>query len=113
MEALASGALVLTDPMNPLPSWYQDGVNIVVYRNLWQLKNYIRYYLNHESERLKIAKAGFELAMSKHRSSHNMERLVLGNWNLPNFGEFAQYGSMMETSISAKQNEANKREKNV
>lgn len=102
MEALASGALVLTDPMNPLPSWYQDGVNIVVYRNLWQLKNYIRYYLNHDSERLKIAKAGFELAMSKHRSSHNMERLVLDNWNLPNFGEFAQYGSIMETSTSTK-----------
>ena len=80
MEALAGGAMVLTDPMQPLPVHIQDGKHLLVYRSLGQLKRLIKYYLEYPEERLKIARAGHDLAMTAHRSWHIMERFVLGEW---------------------------------
>lgn len=80
MEALAGGALVMTDPMHPLPYKLVDGDGIVVYSSLKDLKEKIVYYINNPSERLQIAKRGYYVAMNYHRSWHIMERLLLGNW---------------------------------
>ena len=80
MEALVSGAMVMTDPMKPLPYNFRNGTNIVVYRSIKELKHYARYYMKHEEERLQIAKQGYETSMNYHRSWNIMERLVLGNW---------------------------------
>jgi hypothetical protein len=89
MESLASGALVLSDPMIAPPAGLQNKVNIVFYPNPRELRNLIRYYLHpdHESKRIAIAQKGFELAMGRHRSWHRMEELLFGepltNVNLP------------------------------
>ena len=48
MEALATGALVLTDPMTHLPSHLVDGESLVVYRSLAELRDKIVYYLENE-----------------------------------------------------------------
>ena len=80
MEALAGGALVLTDPMQPLPVHVHDGKHLLVYKSLGQLKKLIKYYLEHPKERLKIARAGHKVAMTAHRSWHIMERFILGEW---------------------------------
>jgi Glycosyl transferases group 1 len=79
-EAIVGGALVMTDFMWSLPHGYQDGVNIVVYRNLDDLRTKLLYYLNpqHESKRLTIAHAGWKLAMESHRTFHWMERIFFG-----------------------------------
>ena len=84
MEALCcSGALVLTDPMDPLPFQYQNGTNIIVYNSIRELKHYAAYYSHpdHEEERIQVAELGQQTAMQYHRSWQIMDRLVFGNWS--------------------------------
>mmetsp|Transcript_4281 Transcript_4281/g.8193 ORF Transcript_4281/g.8193 Transcript_4281/m.8193 type:complete len:226 (+) Transcript_4281:963-1640(+) len=84
MEALAGGAFVLTDPMHPLPCGIEDGSHLVVYNNMSQLKLYLKYYLEHDKERLLIAENGYKAAMMHHRSWNLMEETVFGDWTKPN-----------------------------
>ena len=78
-EAMVAGACVFSDPMLTLPEGYKDGVNIVIYNSLDELKVLIIQYLKDDAKRLKIAQAGYELAMSRHRTYHWMEELFFGN----------------------------------
>ena len=77
MEALISGALVFTDPMIYLPSGFKDGVNLVVYNSIVDLKEKVKYYLQDDKKRRNIARRGRDLALSKHRSWHYMEDYIL------------------------------------
>eukprot|EP00980_Cylindrotheca_fusiformis_P002999 scaffold692_cov118-Cylindrotheca_fusiformis.AAC.21 len=78
-ESLASGALVLTDPMLVMPHGLANGTNLLVYRNVKELKSLARYYLKHETEREAIAKRGFAMVMGRHRSWHRMEEILFGS----------------------------------
>lgn len=75
-EALASGALVMTDPMFTSP--FQNGTHLLVYDSLSHLIDLVKYYLSHDDERLKVASSGYYFAMDRHRSHHRMEEIVLG-----------------------------------
>ena len=79
-EAIIGGALVMTDPMLSLPEGFEDGVNVILYWTLDDLREKILYYLDpaHERERLRIAKAGWTLALLHHQPLHWMERVFLG-----------------------------------
>mmetsp|Transcript_196 Transcript_196/g.400 ORF Transcript_196/g.400 Transcript_196/m.400 type:complete len:132 (+) Transcript_196:195-590(+) len=83
MEALATGALVMTDPMSSLPRYLKDGESLVVYHSLAELKEKILYYLDHDDERLAIARKGHWIAMNHHRSWHGLERIIFGDWTKP------------------------------
>ena len=103
MEALAGGALVMTDPMHPLPAGIEDGKQLVVYESIAALKDKIKYYLEHEEERLEIAQSGHDVAMSRHRSWHRMEELVFGDWSAPHGGAVFRAENLsndIETQIS-------------
>jgi hypothetical protein len=78
MEALAGGAMVMTDPMHPLPYHIEEGKQVVVYRSISELQKLVKYYLEHEKKRLKIARAGYKVAMRDHRSWNVMERFMFG-----------------------------------
>lgn len=80
MESLASGSLVLTDPMIALPAGLVDRVNIVVYESPKVLKELIKYYLKpeNEKERRRIAYQGYRLVMGRHRCWHRIEELLFG-----------------------------------
>jgi glycosyltransferase involved in cell wall biosynthesis len=78
MEALSGGAMVLSDRMLLLPEGLQDGVSIVMYDNVTDMIQKVEYYLEHASERIKIAREGRRIAMTRHRSWHIMERVVYG-----------------------------------
>ncbi len=75
-EALSSGAMVMTDPMYTLP--FQNGTHLIVYTSLPNLIHLVQHYLKHDDERLAIAEAGYTIAMSRHRSWHRMEEIILG-----------------------------------
>jgi hypothetical protein len=81
MESLASGALVMTDPMVALPAGLVDTVNIIMYDNPKMLKELIKYYLKpeNEKERRSIAHKGYKLAMGRHRCWHRLEELLFGS----------------------------------
>ena len=73
MEALISGAMVMTDKMLSLPHGLENGTSIVEYASAADLRQKLHYYLEHEEERLQIAKQGRYVAMSMHRSWHRVE----------------------------------------
>lgn len=83
LEAIVSGALVMSDVMLSIPRDFADGESIVFYNDLVDLKAKIKYYLEHEAERLKIASKGWTLAWNRHRSWHRMEELVFGEIRSP------------------------------
>mmetsp|Transcript_15705 Transcript_15705/g.18127 ORF Transcript_15705/g.18127 Transcript_15705/m.18127 type:complete len:89 (-) Transcript_15705:18-284(-) len=79
MEALVSGALVMSDVMLSIPPDFVDGESIFFYTDTnIDLPNKIRYYLRNEEERLRIARNGWNLAMNRHQSWHPMEELLFG-----------------------------------
>jgi len=78
MEALASGALVMSDVMLSLPRDFCDGESIVFYSSMHDLRTKIKYYLENDEARLRIARQGWMLAMHRHRSWHLVEELIFG-----------------------------------
>jgi hypothetical protein len=85
MEALAvSGALVMTDKMgNGLPSGLEDGRSIVVFESKQDLIQKLEYYLEHDDERVAIARRGRTIVLTRHRSWHRMEEVVFGSIMTP------------------------------
>jgi hypothetical protein len=77
-EALLSGAMVMTDSMLTLPEGLQSNVSIVEFDSAVDLHNKARYYLEHREERIAIAKRGRAVVLSRHRSWHRMEEIILG-----------------------------------
>jgi hypothetical protein len=77
-EALASGSLVMTDPMYTLPPTLVNGTHLLVYTSLPNLISLVQHYLQHDAERLTIAQAGFRMALNRHRSWHRIEAIILG-----------------------------------
>jgi hypothetical protein len=75
-EALASGALVMTDPMHTSP--FKNGTHLLVYESLPHLIALVKHYLEHEEERLELAQSGYRFALERHRSFHRMEEIILG-----------------------------------
>lgn len=80
MEALSSGALVMTDTMLAPPWGLKNRSNVVMYDSPTSLENLVRYYLHPQNEkrRLSIAQKGWDLAMTEHRSWTRMETLLFG-----------------------------------
>jgi hypothetical protein len=77
-EALASGAMVMTDQMLSLPAGLRNGTNIIEFSSADEFVRLARYYLEHDNERQAIAQQGRYVAMSRHRSWHRMEEIILG-----------------------------------
>lgn len=80
MEALISGAMVMSDDMFHWPVGIKPGSSVVVYRSIADLKRKILYFLTHEDERLAIAEEGRKVALGMHMPWQGVERLVLGGW---------------------------------
>lgn len=77
-EAMASGAMVISDLMVAPPRGLVNGTSIIFCSDASQLEPLIAYYLAHEDERLSIARQGRLVAMSQHRSWHRMEQIIFG-----------------------------------
>eukprot|EP00934_Nitzschia_sp_Nitz4_P007197 Nitzschia sp. Nitz4//scaffold3_size479765//127406//128890//NITZ4_000055-RA/size479765-processed-gene-0.66-mRNA-1//1//CDS//3329550623//7187//frame0 len=77
-EALVSGALVIHDKMLAPPKGLCHGENIVFFETLRELELAVKFYLENQDQRLRIAKKGSELALGRHRSWHRVEELVFG-----------------------------------
>ena len=77
-EALSSGAMVLMDEMLSLPHTLEDGESVVFFRSLDDLQEKAMYYLEHTEERLAIARKGWEISMTAHRSWHRLEEMLFG-----------------------------------
>jgi len=65
-EVLGCGGFLLTDDADNFKDYYQNGKELVIFKNFKDLVKKIKYYLNHEQEREIIARAGYERTMKDH-----------------------------------------------
>lgn len=65
-EIPACQGFLLTSKADDLEKYYEPGKEIVLYDNLFDLVEKVRYYLAHDAEREAIAKAGYERTMREH-----------------------------------------------
>ena len=65
-EIPGSGGFLLTSEADNLRDYYQDGKEIVIYKNTNDMIDKIKYYLEHNEEREAIARAGYERTLREH-----------------------------------------------
>lgn len=75
-EATGMGALLITDAKSNLSEMFQPGEEVVEYRDVSECAEMIRYYLDHEAERARIAAAGRARTLRDHTWSARMEELL-------------------------------------
>lgn len=76
-EALASGALLVTDRIeNGLPELFQEGVHYVGYSTIDEAIKKINYYLANSLERETIALEGQRVALAHHTYLHRWEEII-------------------------------------
>lgn len=77
-EALASGSLLLTNPLeaNGLEEMFQDGVHLATYNDARDLLEKLRFYIEHEDIRERIAAAGHTEVRARHTYLHRMQTIL-------------------------------------
>ena len=65
-EGTATGSFLLTEWVPHLDELFEDGKHLVTYKTLDEAVEKAKYYLEHESERETIAKAGMEHTLANH-----------------------------------------------
>ena len=75
-EAMASGSMLLTNYVPTLGEIFEDGKHLVMYKTLDELAEKGKYYLKHEEEREKIAKAGMEEVLKNHKYSNRIDNIL-------------------------------------
>lgn len=58
------------------PGWFVNGKEIVLFSSLKDLKEKIVYYLEHEKERRKIARAGYQRTLKEHTYERRFEKVL-------------------------------------
>jgi spore maturation protein CgeB len=75
-EAAGVGAFQMVDWRPGLAHLFEDGVELVSFRGLSDCKRKLDHYLNHEDERLTIARAGKVRAGCEHTYAHRLSLLL-------------------------------------
>lgn len=72
-EVCGCGAFQLVDRVEN--DWFEDGKDLVIFKNIADLKRKIIYYLKSEEERLEISKKGYEKAHRLHTYQKHFSKL--------------------------------------
>jgi methionine biosynthesis protein MetW len=77
-EAVACGALLVTNDLhdNGQEELFRDGVHLATYRDADELLDKVRFYLDREEVRERIAAAGRVEAVARHTYRHRMEAIL-------------------------------------
>ncbi|NQT04138.1 MAG: glycosyltransferase [Planctomycetes bacterium] len=75
-EALACGSFVLVDNQKDVFSLFENGKHLVLFDNIEDLKQKIRYYLKNPGERKEIAERGRQEVLANHTYRHRIERII-------------------------------------
>lgn len=81
-EATGVGTMLITDAKDNLETLFKPGVEIETYRTKEELTEKIEYYLSHDDEREKIARAGQARTLTDHTYKKRMADLaaILSNY---------------------------------
>lgn len=66
-EVMASGSMLLTSWIPTIEEFFEDGKHLVLYRSLDEMVDKAKYYVDHDTEREKIAQAGYEAVIANHK----------------------------------------------
>ncbi len=75
-EAMASGALLITDEADGLEDLFKDGKHLVVYHDDSELCELIEEYLRDDEKRTKIAEAGCRYVLKHHTYDIRLEQML-------------------------------------
>jgi glycosyltransferase involved in cell wall biosynthesis/SAM-dependent methyltransferase len=75
-EAMASGALLITDEADGLEDLFKDGIHLVVYRDDKDVFDLIDYYLKNAEHRERIACAGSACVLDRHTYDRRLEEIL-------------------------------------
>ncbi len=76
-EILSCGTMLITNRIkeNGFSELFEEGHHLVAYETKEELMILIDYYLRHDEEREKIARAGYELVKSRHTYRHRLKKI--------------------------------------
>lgn len=75
-EVPASGAFLLTNYVPQIHDFYKIGEEIVTYKDIEDLKYLIKYYLEHDEERVAIAERAYQRAHQQHTYLERLKVLL-------------------------------------
>ncbi len=75
-EVCGVGAFQIVDDRPGVSQWFTVGEHLVTYRDLDHLRELVRYYLDHDDERQRIAAAGQAHVYAHHTYDQRMARLL-------------------------------------
>ena len=75
-EAMATGSMLVTNWIPTIEEHFKDGEHLVLYRSEEEMIDKIRYFLAHDDERERIARAGYEEVLAKHTIKHRVDRIL-------------------------------------
>ena len=74
-DVLGCGGFLLTNYQMEIPEYLEIGKDLDCFENAAELKEKVAYYLEHEEERIEIAKHGYETVKSKHTCKHQVAEI--------------------------------------
>lgn len=75
-EALACKTFALVDNQKDVRTLFEDGKHLVIFNDPDDLREKIKYYLNHPEEREKIAEEGYKEVIKKHTYVHRIKKML-------------------------------------
>lgn len=79
-DVLGAGGFLLTNYQQELENYFEIGKEIDVFGSEQELLEKAAYYLEHEEERVEMAKRAYEKVKAEHTYSRRMEQLLLMAW---------------------------------
>jgi|SRR3989344_5461200 len=75
-EATGMGALLITDYKKNISELFKVGKEIITYNSIHDLQKKLNYFLIHDNDRVKIARAGQKRTLKAHSYKRRMQELV-------------------------------------
>ena len=75
-DVLGCSGFLLTNYQMEIPEYLEIGKDLDCFENAAELKEKVAYYLEHEEERIEIARHGYETVKSKHTCKHQVAEIL-------------------------------------
>lgn len=75
-DVLGCGGFLLSNYQMEIPEYLEIGADLDCYENGAELKEKVAYYLQHEEERMEIARHGYETVKAKHTCRHRVAEIL-------------------------------------
>lgn len=75
-DIMGAGGFLITNYQQDLYEFFEEGKDFVVYENLEDLKEKVYYYIEHDNERIAIAKSGYNKVKLYHTFEKRVKELI-------------------------------------